>query len=123
MIHNLQHILADAREMHLVIGCRGDLTKHRARSSGEMYRSMRTERPDLFIEVSVAGYDDDPRELPRIPEVARFVRWWAREAGITFPDQIDDYNQRAFLAACGAFGNELQEQAMKVIPPDQGALQ
>jgi hypothetical protein len=64
--------------------------------------------------VSIAGYDQDPRELWELAEVRRFVRRWARAAGLGDPyaamREIGNGEQfpnlLVLLAKCGTFGKD-----------------
>jgi hypothetical protein len=65
------------------------------------------------------GYDEDPREIHEIDSAAEYVRLWARLSGITDLEQtalgpIGPVGA-AFLAACGAFGEEIRRQVK--VPP------
>jgi hypothetical protein len=53
------------------------------------------------------GYDDDPRELWDIPDVAAYIRLWARLAITSESDLYLLHPQMVpMLAACGCFGPE-----------------
>ena len=105
----------------VTLGTRLDLSKHAAREAAEMFRSVRKRYPKAMIYVNIAGYDDDPREIPHIPEAVRFIQRWARYVGITTPEDVErehlePLHSAAFLAACGVFGEAIQEM-VKVPPP------
>ena len=108
----------------MTIGVRGHLTKREARECGAMWR--------------VLGYDEDPREICDIPEAARYVRWWARFAGMNgietaerylLDDPLVDVNLAVlgntspagaligFLAACGVYGDEMKAHAVRNLKP------
>lgn len=74
--------LPDLGAMSFVIGMRGELTKQAAAQAARVWRQTRARHPDVPFTVSIAGYDDDPRELWQFPDVCRFVRRFAREAGL-----------------------------------------
>jgi hypothetical protein len=64
--------------------------------------------------------DEDSRELWELPEAARYVRWWARFAGIDDPTTAShflDPEGMTVLAACGAFGEEFQREALAAQKP------
>jgi hypothetical protein len=68
----------------------------------------------LAIHVAIAGYDRDPKELWEFAEVRRFVRRWARSAGLGDPyvamREIGNVEQfpdlLVLLAKCGTFGKD-----------------
>ena len=61
----------------------GGLTEEKARTSAQAYRLAHARYPAAKFGLFIAGYDDDPRELWEIPEVAAHVRCWAALAGLT----------------------------------------
>jgi hypothetical protein len=80
----------------------------------------------------LTGYDQDPREVWEIPEAARYVRWWAAYAGMDDFEVADSLigskspNSKdpllcgagvSFLAACGAFGEEIKRQSLAGFAP------
>jgi hypothetical protein len=69
--------------VHFVVGQRGDMTKHKARQAAKEFARVRKAAPDAYVMMSTAaGYDDDPRPLGQFPEVCRYMRQFAREAGL-----------------------------------------
>src|SRR5262249_44989829 len=112
----------DAETMIAVtVGSRLDLVSLRAAQDGvRTWHEIRTRFPESPIYLSVVGYDDDRREIADIPEAARFFRRWARIAGIRSPEQALAQNlceiSAAMLAACGAFGPKMQEEARRFMP-------
>lgn len=73
--------------------------------------------PDAQVEWWVPGYDDDPRELWDVPEVARHIRLCAE--GMGFTDAYDlplsrlTGNMLALLVKCGTFG---EDHPFEIIP-------
>jgi hypothetical protein len=114
--------------MSVIIGMRGNLTKAAARQSAMIWREVLTRYPGAMLYISVLGYSADPRELWEFPDVCRYVRQWARFAGM---DDIDTANRlvgmesplrampylaasgMGFLAACGVFGEAMRQHALR----------
>ena len=88
-----------------VIGTRGKLTRHEAKSAARLWKETLEVAPNAQFIFSIGGYDDDPRELWEFEEVKKFVQQFARFAGIK---DVVDYQDRlhptaaGFLIACGA---------------------
>jgi hypothetical protein len=110
-------IVGDADVMHnvgsvvIMLGTRGHLTEQYAREAADSFRQMRARLPKAEIALTVGGYDDDPRELFQVPEVCRFVQFWAGVAGVsgwriaeTIPWHSSD--DLALLVRCGVFGDD-----------------
>jgi hypothetical protein len=102
---------------------RGDLNKREARKAAKQFREARLSHPLSPIALMIAGYDDDPRELWDFPEVCRYVRWWARAAGLddwqtasAVPWIVPSWGN-AFLAACGVFGDDHPLILLATPPP------
>jgi hypothetical protein len=110
-------VLEDGGEgalVNLVIGERGNLTVAEARAAGDKYREIVRRAPRVSVYLCMLGYDDDPRELPHIPEAARYVRRFAKFAGINdfeaaLLGPIGEMGA-ALLGACGAFGEDVRRQ-------------
>jgi hypothetical protein len=110
----------------ITIGTRGHLTKHKARKNAAMWREARQRYPKATLLIHMLGFDEDPRQICEVPEAVRFVRWWARYAGMDdgqeaeryIADAVDDSATRnvAFLAACGVYGDELKARALRNMP-------
>jgi hypothetical protein len=66
----------------LVVGTRDDLSPESAEAAAQKWRDIRRQYPNVSVYVSLAGYDDDPREIWEIASAAEYVRQWARFAGI-----------------------------------------
>ena len=66
----------------ITIGTRDNLTKAEAHSSAALWRNVKQRYPKAEVYAHLVGYDQDPRELYEFPEVRRFMRWWARAAGL-----------------------------------------
>jgi hypothetical protein len=91
-----------------------------ARAAG-MWRKVKTKYPKGLFTINLAGFDEDPREIPDIPDAAAFFRGWAQAVGI---DTVEEAVRQGLeltslqvLAACGAFGTWLQEEMRKKQPP------
>jgi hypothetical protein len=102
----------DARTMIGLVMPRGDLTKRTARQMAEVFRKARARSPASPVYITFVGYDDDPRELWQFPEVCRYLKWWARFAGISdwqaaaaVPWAHHSWDM-AFLVGCGVFGDD-----------------
>jgi hypothetical protein len=97
--------------VQLTIGARGSLTRSFAKAAAKAWRETLGRHPKATFGLSIAGYDDDPRELVDFPEVRDYVCRWARFAGVTFEslDTISFASEGdvAFLAACGVFGDKI----------------
>jgi hypothetical protein len=103
----------------LCIGRRGDLTRHEAKLCAKLWRRHIKRYPKAHYILSLAGYDDDPRNLWEIPEAAGHVCRWARFVGLRTLDDAFRYlseQQVGWLAACGAFGEEVRRK-VEVPPP------
>lgn len=103
---------------HLTIGTRANLTNREADRAAEAWRAVRARSPEAIINIMILGYDDDPRELWEFPKVCRYVRRWARSAGIDAPDAVvalpvTGLLLAGLLAACGVFGEEMRAIALQ----------
>jgi hypothetical protein len=114
------------------IGARGNLSKAEAEQGAAMWRQVTSRYPKACFMLCLLGYNDDPREIWEFPDARRYVRWWARFAGM---DDIATANRWVgassmvgrtlpqgaggigFLAACGVFSKELQQQALRDYKP------
>jgi hypothetical protein len=96
----------------LTIGVRGQLIRSFAKAAARSWREMVKRHPKALFRISIAGYDDDPRELCDFPEVREYVCRWARFAGITFETlstvAFAEEESIGFLAACGVFGDQIE---------------
>jgi hypothetical protein len=110
-------VLEDGGEgalVNLIIGERGRLAAAEARAAGVKYREIIRRAPRVSVYLCLLGYDDDPRELPHIEDVARYIRRFAKFAGIdnfeaALAGPIGEMGA-ALLGACGAFGAEVRQQ-------------
>jgi hypothetical protein len=126
-----------------IIGERGRLTKTAARKAGAMFRDMSARYPKAIFYLNLLGYDQDPREIWEVVDAARFVRWFARAAGLNDmataeqifgpgsptweagaamgeaigKDKGSICGAIGFLAACGVFGDELKQHALRQLKP------
>jgi hypothetical protein len=111
--------------IQLIIGHRGDLTGRQAKEAAKRWKLARSQAPRSPIHVAIAGYDQDPRELWEITEVCRFVRRWARAAGLGDPHvamrEIGDVERfpglLVLLTKCGTFGEEHPFEVEIKTPP------
>jgi hypothetical protein len=98
--------------VEMTIGARGSLTRSFAKAAAKAWRETLKRHPKAMFGLNIAGYDDDPRELVDFPEVRRYVRAWAKLAGVSF-ETLDTTpfateGDIAFLAACGVFGDKIE---------------
>jgi hypothetical protein len=103
------------------IGRRDDLSKTAAKIAARNWRELRQKYPKARIILHMPGYGEDPREIWEFPDAARYVRWWARFAGIgrseTPIDGPLDRKSVAFLALCGVFGEVLRVAMLTPLTP------
>lgn len=102
----------------LAIGGRGKLSDEQARAAAKQWKSA-IARNYKYLSISIDGYDDDPRELFRIPEVCSYVKKFVLYAEIT-PELavrlIPNSQGCGMLAACGAFGERYRRLALATCP-------
>jgi len=116
----------DGMFIHIVIGLRGDLSKAEARRRAAMWREATNRYPKAGFIISLAGYDEDPREIWEFDDARRYVRWWARFAGMDDLKTADpwlgltsaigasgNYAGMGFLAACGVFGEAARQMSSR----------
>jgi hypothetical protein len=117
----------------VVIGVRGNLTKKEAQQCAAMWHEVTRHYPKAGFQISLLGYNEDPREIWEISEAARYVRWWARFAGMNDPEVANRYLgtgspmfgdmpelagiAMGFLAGCGAFGEAAKQMALRNCRP------
>jgi hypothetical protein len=103
--------------VRLEIGARGDLTAARAQAAATTFKQVMERVSPGCIYIHLVGYDDDLREIPEIAEAAAYVRLWARLAGLAIYSDLTACapDTRAFLAACGCFGEEAKQRV--ILPP------
>jgi hypothetical protein len=114
----------------ITIGSRGNLSKAEARRAAAMWRQATNRYPRACFMISLLGYNRDPREVWEFRDARRYVRWWARFAGMNDPATADHWfgagsavgqtmpapwgtGGMGFLAACGVFGEELRQAALR----------
>ena len=116
----------------ITIGSRGNLSKAEARLGAKMWRQATGRYPKACFMLSLLGYNDDPREVWEFRDARRYVRWWARFAGMNDFATADHWlgmssaigrsmpvlgpmatGGMGFLAACGVFGEELRQAALR----------
>jgi hypothetical protein len=101
------------------IGTRDLLTKKEADRFAGAWREASQRLPNSIFSLHIAGYDDDPRALWEFPEVTRYVRRFARTAGLDTKEAVMkwlDPNAPGFLAACGVFGESMRQEALSSVP-------
>jgi hypothetical protein len=101
------------------IGTRGELTHQAAKRAAKLWHRHTARYPKAHYVLVVAGWDADPRNLWEIPEARQHICRWARLARLrTLDDAFRYLDERnvGFLAACGAFGEEVRLKT-KVPPP------
>jgi hypothetical protein len=117
----------------ILIGSRDELNKAAAKRMGDLWRKATQHYPCAAFLFFMFGFDEDPREMWEIPDVAHYVRQWARFAGMddldaalhwfgrnshAYPILQEMIRQRGgipgigFLAACGVFGERLRQEAI-----------
>jgi hypothetical protein len=111
----------DGTLINFTIGTRDHLNKAEAKASAELWRKAVQRFPKAAFYICLLGYDEDPREIPEIPEAAKYVRKWAHYAGLTDLDTAAGspigMAGAAFLAACGAFGEDIQQKVQVTKTP------
>jgi hypothetical protein len=128
----------DGEMMPITIGTRDRLTKHAARQAAEVWRKLAARYPKAIFYLHLLGYDQDPREIWEIVDAARYVRCFARYAGLDDIDtalrffgpsssvgQVPDVGPGcaairggfAFLAGCGVFGEDFKQEALREHKP------
>jgi len=110
------------------IGARGNLSKAEAKLGAKMWREATERYPKACFMLALLGYNDDPREIWEFADARRYVRWWARFAGMDNIETAERFvgvsstigqalgvraNGLGFLAACGVFGEELRQAALR----------
>jgi hypothetical protein len=95
--------------VNLVIGERGALTRRAARNAARAYQRSAARYPKAMMYVSIAGYDNDPRELWDIPEARDYFCRWAKFAGVDNSAAVAGSplmkEATAALAKCGALND------------------
>jgi hypothetical protein len=116
------------------IGYRDNLSKAEAAHCAKGWREVTARYPKASFYFNILGYDDDPRELWEFAEIRRYVRRWARLAGLndmkTADFWVGSYEGRlpkplppslnvglGVLAACGVFGEAIRQQALRQHKP------
>jgi hypothetical protein len=92
---------------NLEIGQRGNHSRIVAEAAAKAFRKVAPKAGPGMILLFIPGYDDDPRELWDIPDVAAYIRLWASLAITSENDLYLLHPQMVpMLAACGCFGPE-----------------
>jgi hypothetical protein len=114
----------------VTIGSRGNLSRAEAKRAAATWRQATGRFPKASFMVSLLGYNEDPREIWEFRDARRYVRWWARYAGmddLATADRWLGLNSAigrtmptpwatagiGFLAACGVFGEELRQAILR----------
>jgi hypothetical protein len=101
------------------IGTRDLLTTKEADRLAGAWRETSKRLPNSIFSLHIAGYDNDPRALWEFPEVTRYVRRFARTAGLDTEEAVMKWlhpNAPGFLAACGVFGERMRQEALSSDP-------
>ena len=95
------------------IAARDNLTPDAAMAKGGQWRELAAQHPNAHFIPSVAGYDDDPRELWDFPGVCEYMQRWAAVAGIGAIDDMPSVDPSIIylFAACGVFGPAIEAEA------------
>jgi hypothetical protein len=118
----------------LTIGARGHLSKAEAKLGAKLWREAIALYPRAAFMISLLGYSDDPREIFEFHDARRYVRWWARYAGMDDPVTADRWLGPSsaigqmlpppwgtagvgFLAGCGCFGEEARQFVLHNLKP------
>lgn len=64
------------------IGGRGHLSEDTLREMARAPGLVHETYPQAVIQLTLGGYDDDPRSIWDIPEAAQYVRWFAALSGL-----------------------------------------
>jgi hypothetical protein len=98
------------------IGSRGHLARQDAERAAARWKQIRRDHPEAAFTFAIRGYDDDPRALWEIPEVAAYVRTWAQLAGLDdletaervfgFSDERLVGSTLGLLDLCGVFAEK-----------------
>jgi hypothetical protein len=109
----------DAVSIVFTMGMRDVLTKREADRLARAWCETSKRFPNSHFYLQIAGYDNDPRELWEFPEVTRYVRRFARTAGLDSEEAATKWLEligTGFLAACGVFGEEMRQVALRNVP-------
>jgi hypothetical protein len=118
----------DHAVVHLIIGSRGRLTRDAAKDAANVWHQITTKYPKACFCIELAGYDDDPRELWELADVARYVRRWAILAGIRSLADVpnrewaQESRMLGFLGACGVFGEAMKQKVIANYRRDHGQV-
>jgi hypothetical protein len=116
----------DGMLIPITIGSRGNLFRAEAERAAATWRQATGRFPKASFMVSLLGYNEDPREVWEFRDARRYVRWWARAAGMDDLATADRWlgltsaigqtmptpwaiAGMGFLVACGVFGEELRQ--------------
>jgi hypothetical protein len=121
--------------IRFAIGARDQLTKTYAKTAGTAWLEATRRYPKAVFMINLLGYDDDPREIWEFTEARRYVRRWARFAGLDDLETADRWlgsgegrldepitdprvsAGAAFLGACGVFGEEFRQEVLRKSKP------
>lgn len=106
------------------------LTQRNAREAAAAWREAVRRYPKAQLAIAMLGYNEDPREIWQIEDAARYVRWWARyagmdnEAAVLRAGQINMFAaiNYGLLVACGVFGEEAKAKAIQEYKQTHGTV-
>jgi hypothetical protein len=79
----------------VTVGARGSLSKAEARRAAIMWREAISRYPKAYFMICLLGYNHDPREIWEFSDARRYMRWWARFAGMNDPAIADHWLGRS----------------------------
>jgi hypothetical protein len=115
----------DATFIHVVMGVRHELSKKNAMMAALGFCNARERYPDAEFYLNLMGYDADPREIWEHEEAARYVRRWARFAGLNSPDDVKvklAHGGIGFLGACGCWGEAYKQEVIRRFREQNGQV-
>ncbi len=108
--------------MGFTIGMRGYFSRHEVKRGASAWRKACAQYPQALFHPCLLGYENDPREIWEFEDARRYVRQWARFAGMDDAEIAMRYcgevpGAMGFLAACGVFGEETRRQSLAGTTP------
>lgn len=116
---------ADAALVVVELGTKGEFWASRVvRASEAMLTAIGRLQPQQTLALTIGGYEQDPRELPDVPDVVRFLRRVMKHADITSPNHpmVRMLNEEtlALLLQCGVFGRDHPWTVQRVAERTEG---
>lgn len=116
---------ADPALVVMELGTKGEFWASRVVQASEaLLTGIRRLQPQQTLALTIGGYEDDPRELPDLPEVAKFLRRVMKHAGIGSPNHpmVRMLNEEtlALLLQCGVFGRDHPWTVQRVAERTEG---